>query len=232
MMNLINRGNDHRIALMKTILVFLTYLLYSYVFTKFALLFNVSDSIVVDFIGDIFFLMFVLLLYKDKIEKDKDIYHKSTSLKGRIFKVACWIILIAAGNVLGGLLITLITGTANTSIANNVAVISLPYIYKLFKTLIFSSIAEEIVVKQSIRDVIDNNLLFLIVSTLIYSSMNIAYTNLSGLALIVNAIPYAVFAIVTGVLYIKNKDNIYLVMVVKIFYTLIPLVLMLVGVGI
>lgn len=222
-----NKISEKQTLLMRTVIVFVTYLVYSFVFNKIALLLSITNDIAVSFVADIFFLIFVLVLYKDKIDRDKDVYRKEGSFKKRLFKVICWIGLIAVGNILGGYLSALLMGSGDTS--NNVALISLPYIYKLFKILIFGSIAEEIVVKQSIRDVIDNNLLFLIVSTLIYSVMNIAYTNVTGFAMLANAIPYAIFAIITGILYLKHKDNIYMVMVVKLLYNVIPLALIIFG---
>lgn len=215
--------------LLKTIMVFVIYLIYTSIVTIVVSNFGLNNEILISFIADILFLVFILLIYKDKIKKDGDLYYKTKPFKRRLLKVLYWVVIIVAANILGSLLSILLIGTSSSE--NNVAVLGLPYIYKIFKTLIFSSIAEELVVKQSIRDVIDNNILFIIVSTLIYSSMNIMYTNLEGVALLANMIPYALFAIVTGVLYIKNKDNIYMVMVIKMLYTVIPLFIVLMGVG-
>src|SRR5574344_1225786 len=180
--------------LIKTIIVFITYLIYVDIFSFIGHKLNINNDIIISFISDMIYLVFIVFLYKDDIKNGMDVYYKDNAFKSRI--------------------------------------LSLPYFYTLFKTVIFSSIAEELVVKQSIRYVIDNNLLFIVISTLIYSAMNVAYTDLSGTALIANTIPYALFAIATGILYIKNKDNIYMVMVVKLLYTLIPLTVMLVGASI
>lgn len=216
--------------LVKTIIVFITYLLYLDVFTYLGHILSINNDIAISFVADMIYLVFVVLLYKDDIKMGMDVYHKDNAFKSRALKVICWIIIIGAANILGQILQIGLSGVHETP--NNVAVLSLPYVYALFKTIIFSSIAEELVVKKSIRDVVDNNILFIITSTLIYSAMNVAYTNLTGLELLANTIHYALFAIVTGVLYIKNKDNIYIVMVVKLLYTLIPLTIMLVGVHI
>lgn len=216
--------------LIKTIIVFITYLIYVDIFSFIGHKLNINNDIIISFISDMIYLVFIVFLYKDDIKNGMDVYHKDNAFKSRILKVVCWVIIIGAANVLGQILQIILSNTYESS--NNVAVLSLPYFYTLFKTVIFSSIAEELVVKQSIRYVIDNNLLFIVISTLIYSAMNVAYTDLSGTALIANTIPYALFAIATGILYIKNKDNIYMVMVVKLLYTLIPLTVMLVGASI
>src|SRR5574344_1504526 len=185
--------------LIKTIIVFITYLIYVDIFSFIGHKLNINNDIIISFISDMIYLVFIVFLYKDDIKNGMDVYHKDNAFKSRILKVVCWVIIIGAANVLGQILQIILSNTYESS--NNVAVLSLPYFYTLFKTLI-------------------------------YSAMNVAYTDLSGTALIANTIPYALFAIATGILYIKNKDNIYMVMVVKLLYTLIPLTVMLVGASI
>lgn len=220
-------SKDKKYQLMKTIIVISVYLVYSFVFNSLAGMFNITKSIIVSFTGDIFFLVFILIMYKDKLLDDMHQYHKNNVAKKRMIITGSWVLIIFIVNVLGGFLGSLISD--NNVTANNIALFSLPYLYTFFKTLIFGSIAEELVFKQSLRDVVDNNILFLIVSTLLYTTLNIAYTNLTGLDLIANMIPYALFAILSGILYIRHKNNIYVVITVKICYNLIPFVIMLLG---
>lgn len=217
---------ERKYNLMKSIIVIAVYLLYSIVFNSIAEMFDASKSILVNFIADMFFLVFILVMYRDKIKSDKENFNKN-GFKRRASIIIGWIIIIFITNIVGTYLSTLLSTKDTTS--NNMAILSLPYIYTFFKTLIFSSIAEELVFKQSIRDVIDNNAIFLIVSTLIYSTLNIAYTNSTGWTLIADSLPYIIFACTSGILYLKHKDNIYVVMIVKVCYNLIPFAVMLLG---
>ena len=222
-----NVSKDKKYTLMRSIIVIGVYLLYSFIFNSIARMFSKTDSVIISFIADVCFLVFALVMYKDKLASDISFYHKDYNAKKRILMMAGWVIIIFITNLIGGFAGLLIGNLSKTK--NNIALFSLPYIYIFFKTLIFSSIAEEIVFKQSIKDVVDNNIIFIIVSTIMYSTMNIAYTNLRGLELIANMIPYALFAVVSSILYIKHKNNIYVVMIVKILYNLIPLTIMILG---
>ena len=101
-------------------------------------------------------------------------------------------------------------------------------LYAMFKTLIFAVIAEELLFKKSIRDLITNNILFIMISSSIYAFMNIAYTELSFISFI-TFIRCFIFSGILSYIYIKNDDNIFIVMLVKFFYNLIPLLLLLFG---
>lgn len=222
-----NISKDKKYNLMRTIIVLLVYLLYQFVFMSISNMFKETDSVLINFIADVCFLAFILIIYKDKVESDISEYHKNYNTKKRILLTAGWVLIIFVANILGSFTGSLIANLSKTE--NNLALFSLPYIYTFFKTLIFSSIAEELVFKQSIRDVVDNNIVFILVSTVLYAVLNIAYTKLSGLSILANMIPYALFAIVSGILYIRHKDNIYVVMTVKICYNLIPFAIMILG---
>lgn len=222
-----NVNKDKKYYLIRSIIVIGVYLLYQFIFGSIASMLKETDSIVICFIADVCFLAFILIIYKDKLVGDMNSYHKNVKSSKRILITAGWVLIIFIANIAGGYINSLITDFNKTD--NNMALHSLPYIYVFFKTLIFSSIAEELVFKQSIKDVVDNNIIFIIVSTILYSTMNIAYTSATGFALIANIIPYALFAILSGILYIKYKNNIYVVMTIKVFYNLIPFAILLLG---
>lgn len=218
---------ENKYKLSRSIIVLLVYLLYTIVFDSISGMFNMTNKIIVSFIADVCFLAFVLAMYKDKLITDINAFHQKTKFSTRVLVVGGWVLIILAANILGSFSGSLIANVKQTD--NNLALFMLPYIYTFFKTLIFSSIAEELVFKQSLRDVIDNNIIFIVVSTILYATMNIAYTDLEGLAILANMLPYALFAVVTGILYLKYKDNIYVVMTVKVCYNIIPFVILLLG---
>ena len=111
------------------------------------------------------------------------------------------------------------------------SIYSLDTIYTIFKTLIFAAVAEELLFKESIRSIIKPNFLYVLISSVIYAFVNIMYNDLSLTITWLNMIPYLVFAILLNIIYVKNDNNICLVMMVKFFYNLIPLAVLLSGLG-
>ena len=102
--------------------------------------------------------------------------------------------------------------------------------YTIFKALIFSVIAEELVFRKSISEVIDNKVAFVIISSIVYSATNIIYSDLSNLSVWINAIIYLCTYLTLSIIYVKNKDNIYPVMVMKFVLNLFPVIILLSGV--
>ena len=122
------------------------------------------------------------------------------------------------------------TGNVSEANTNSLRVIAKASpLYAFFKSLIFATIAEELLFKKSIRDLINNNILFLMISSSIYAFMNIAYTELSYISLI-TFIRCFIFSGTLCYIYIKNDDNIFMAMLVKFFYNTIPLLLLLLDV--
>ena len=111
------------------------------------------------------------------------------------------------------------------------SIYSIDTIYTIFKTLIFATIAEELLFKETIREIIKQNVLYIIISSIIYAFVNVMYNDLSLLVTWLNVIPYLLFAILLNIIYVKNNNNICLVFLIKFFYTLIPLAVLLSGVG-
>ena len=96
--------------------------------------------------------------------------------------------------------------------------------------MIFAPVAEELVFKKTIREIINNDILFIVTSSLIYALINIMYTDISVLT-IIDMISYFAFSAVLSHIYIKNKDNIFMPMLIKFSYNLIPLIIMLARIG-
>jgi len=85
---------------------------------------------------------------------------------------------------------------------------------------------------QSVKDVVNNsrhNILFIVISALIYGLMNVAYSNLDLVA-VAAFISYFLVGCVLAFIYTKT-DNIIIIMLIKFIYSLIPLTILLTGVG-
>ena len=216
------------INFLKTILVFLVYFIYVNCFTS--LLGNNVSTI---FVADLLFLVMMVILYKDSIIKSFDTLKKKKI--GKEIGISIWyaFVLLICYMVVGMILMEIFPEMESFD-GNTTAIYSiysLDTIYTIFKTLIFAAVAEELLFKESIRSIIKPNVLYVLISSVIYAFVNIMYNDLSLTITWLNMIPYLVFAILLNIIYVKNDNNICLVMMVKFFYNLIPLAVLLSGLG-
>ena len=216
------------INFLKTILVFLVYFIYVNCFTS--LLGNNVSTI---FVADLLFLVMMVILYKDSIIKSFEALKKKKIGKEIGISIGYAFGLLICYMVVGMILMEVFPEMESFD-GNTTAIYSiysLDTIYTIFKTLIFAAVAEELLFKESIRSIIKPNVLYVIISSVIYAFVNIMYNDLSLTITWLNMIPYLVFAILLNIIYVKNDNNICLVMMVKFFYNLIPLAVLLSGLG-
>lgn len=211
--------------LLKSLAVILSYFVYTKVVTSILnLVFNghFTDNYFYSFIADLIYFIIILAIYH------KDLWNNIIDLKKEPVKKLLngikWMVIAV---VLQVVTINILNAIGPYTAGNDEAVASLPAYYMIFKTIFFSILVEEIIFRKSIRDVIDNKILFIILSSLFYGFMNIVYSDLSGLN-ILSILPYFVSSLALSYLYVKY-DNIVLVMLVKFLYNLIPLAVTLLG---
>lgn len=209
--------------LVKTILAFLCYFLYSQAFTS---LFG--SSVAVNFIADIIFLIAIVLAYKENLKRAFNNLKKEYSL-GKIIKtVILWVVIIFVFNMVMGMLTDVLAPNAtlddNTQAVRSLFQIST--LYTIFKTMIFAIVAEELLFRESVHDVVSNKWLFILVSSLIYTLANFAYTGFNDHFLIISLLSYFLPALLFSYAYCKNHNNIIVLMLIKFFYQLIPLTIM------
>lgn len=214
--------------LFTTLLLFLIYFVYVNIITS---IFGNSISVV--FLSEFLFLVGIIYVFREKIKEDyqkireKKIWKQV--LRSILFALLLFVIYVAVGAVL-----TNIFPEMGVDDGNTVAIYSIyniDTIYTIFKTLIFAAVAEELLFKESIRSIIKPNVSYVIISSVIYAFVNIMYNDLSLMITWLNMIPYLLFAILLNIIYVKNDNNICLVMMVKFFYNLIPLAVLLSGLG-
>lgn len=145
-----------------------------------------------------------------------------------IIKVGKWLLIIIIFQLLSVTAISsFLTNGLNSS--NEVAIMQLPMYLLIFKTMMFSVIVEELIFKKTVRNIIDNNILFIVISSLLYGFANVIFTKIGSPIILMEAIPYIVISVITGILYIKS-NNLGLVMLVKFSYNIIPLMVVIMGV--
>ena len=95
--------------------------------------------------------------------------------------------------------------------------------------MVFGTLAEEILYRESIRDNVKNDALYILISALIYTFMNIVFAGVSEGFELVSVLIYFLPAIFFSIAYIRNDNNILLLSLVKFCYNLIPLTVLLLG---
>ena len=184
------------------------------------------------FISDLVFFASIITLYKDALKEGYKKFEKNYKPSKRIFFILKWVAILFGINMLGGIITELffpgLAETGNTATIYSLASVSTAYI--IFKTLIFATVAEELVFKKAIRELISNNTLFIITSSLVYALINVMYTNINYITLI-DMVSYFLFSLVLSYVYVKNDDNIVMPIAIKFCYNLIPITIMIISMG-
>jgi len=214
--------------LLKCVSMYLFYFLYTY-FASFLLdQFTEVNRTTMMLILDFFFLIVIAFVYAKNIKEDFQKMKKDYTFLKVLKVIITGIISIIVLNIVISLVMSLFF--EETSIEGNTQAIydlaSLSAIYAIFKTMIFGTIAEELLFRESLSECITNDKLFILISAVIYVSMNFIFTNLSGPNLIAQIITYFGWSLIFSGIYVKNNRNIILVMITKFVYNLIPLMLM------
>lgn len=227
-MRRLKKGNTT--GLLKVFIIFIVYLIYNSVFQTIFEALNVHNGIITMFTGDVLFLIGMMWLYRKELKNSLD--HLGKSKRRFIFKVLLGVIILFAVNMIVGIIGEVLVPSDTISDDNTTSIYNLSQIsfaYTLFKTMVFGVIAEELLFKQSLRNVIPNNVLFVISSSLIYAVMNVIYGDLNSPYLLTDTLSYFAVSAALATMYIKNNDNIVFIMFIKFFYNLIPMCIMIAG---
>lgn len=224
---------EKKTDLLKTIIVFITYIFYTKLLGELLIFIGIKDSTIIYFVSDFIYLMFITVLYRNTIKKDY-IEYKNKKLSKSLFKsfgisIILFVIYFIIGIIFSSISKEYGSFDSNTKEIYSLASISTIYIF--FKTLFFATLAEELVFKKAIKDVINNKAFFLIISSFIYSFMNIIYADLGDIVTWMHFTPYFIYSILLGSVYIKN-NNIIEIIIIKFFYNLIPLTFLIIGLGV
>lgn len=223
----------NKFGVMKTLLVFIAYFAYTMVINCILGVFGINDPIQVSFVADILFAFVIIFIYRNVISKSFSDFRKSNSFFKRFMIVLFGVIALFIVNILGGVCGEILFSNMNDVDQNTTMIYELANmstVYMIFKTLIFASVVENIVFRVSIRELTTNNIMFVVSSSLIYALVNVMYSEFS-MFIFVDMIQYFLISMFLSLIYIKNKNSIYPVMLVLFFYNLIPLTILLFGIG-
>lgn len=213
--------------LIKTLIVFICYFLYSNVISVILTTLKITNTTIVSFIANFLFLIGIVLAYKDNLKEDFENLKKNYKPSKIIKTVIIWVIIILALNILMGALTELLF--PNMAVDDNTDAMSTMFktsvLYSLFKTMVFAVIAEELLFRESISDVIKDKYLFIIISSIVYTILNFIFVGFDSTTIIMDMISYFVPALILSTAYVKNDNNIIILMLIKFVYNLIPTII-------
>lgn len=216
--------------LLKTIIIFVCYMFYSVIFDRIFSLFGLNNTIISMIIADIIFFIGIIYVYKDRLKNEFNYFRSKYSFKDKIWTIIKWVLIILSINILMGILTELFYSNIAAGVDENAMAVTqlfdASFMYSLFKTLIFAPIAEELLFKEAIRDVFKNNIAFILISSSIYTAMNFMYA--SSIQCL-DLLGYFLFSLILSLAYIKNNDNIVVVIFIKFFYNLLPTLLLIIN---
>lgn len=226
--------------LLKTILMFAFYFAYTNIASLICQILGVSYDLTITLYADSIFMLIIVFVYQNNIKKDLKDLKKNNSWKKLLKTIFIWVIIIFVFMMTFGSIAELFfPGLGKSNLDNNtqkiVDLYNISSFYTIFKTMIFGVIAEELLFKESVRNVINNKWLFIFISAIIYTIMNFIYTDLSSFSLkflliyivLINFIPFLLFSTA----YIKNNSNIVILMLIKFVYNLIPITINIILLG-
>lgn len=219
--------------IIKMLITFICYLAYFRLTSIICSAVGLKNDIVISFIADLIFLIGIVFAYKNNLKSDYKRLKKDYKISKIIKVVLLGALVIFVFNLLMGALTELIfpnlSVDSNTESITNLKSISL--VYTIFKTMIFAVIAEELLYRETISDVIDNKVVFILVSSTIYTVMNFIFVGIDPKLIFFHFFIYFLPAIIFSTIYVKNHNNIIILMFIKFTYQIIPLTIMLLGLG-
>ena len=194
--------------IIRLLIVFILYYVVSYYFP------NLTTSKVLNlFIKDIVLLISFVIIYFKELRIDFGKFKRSKDK----WKVILWVLAIYAAIIaINYIAKTYLPNMININEGdkNNLAIKELyvmSKVYAFFKAVIFTAIAEVILYSLSFRKVITNNIVFIVISSLVYTYFNYLFvgfsTSLLIAALVNRFIPYCLY----NIAYIKSKNVFYLI---------------------
>ena len=214
--------------MIKAVGLYLVYFLYTVVASSLVSALNVANTAIVMMPADILFAVFAVFMYHKELKECVNKLKKKKVLR-IIGSVLIGVIAIFALNIIMGAITDLLF--PNYAVDSNTGamldLLKQSPIYACFKVLIFAPIAEEILFRESISSCVKNNVLFILLSAIIYTGMNFVFSSeaLTFLDLLIYFLPAVLFSF----LYVKNDRNIIIIMMIKFIMNLIPFAVLLLG---
>ena len=212
--------------MIKAVGLYLVYFLYTVVASSLVSTLNVANTAIVMMPADILFAVFAVFMYHKELKECVNKLKKKKVLR-IIGSVLIGVIAIFALNIIMGAITDLLF--PNYAVDSNTGamldLLKQSPIYACFKVLIFAPIAEEILFRESISSCVKNNVLFILLSAIIYTGMNFVFS--SEALTFIDLLIYFMPAVLFSFLYVKNDRNIIIIMMIKFIMQFVPFIVLL-----
>lgn len=191
---------------------------------------NISDKDYVIYLtlSNILLLLIFIYIYRKTLIHDIKDYFKNFK---KYFKVSIvyWIIGVVIMILVNAIITNILHKPISTNDIKARNLINYSPILMAFNTIIYAPICEELTFRKSIKDTTKNKLLFLIISSLLFSFLHVlGYINYP--IDYIYLIPYLSLGIAFALLYYKT-NNIFTTIIMHSFHNLIAIILYLIGVS-
>ena len=187
--------------------------------------FNDLEMVIYSLSCSLFFLSIIMLCYRKTLIKDFKPYFKNF---GKNFENSFKYYLVGVGvMIFSNLIITLLfQGDLSTNETMVRSYINASPLLMAIDISFYAPLAEELLFRKSIRDVVKNKWLYIFISGFIFGGMHVIGTE--GLIGLLYLIPYCSLGFTFAYIYAKT-DNIYSSIMLHFMHNTISLILLLVG---
>ena len=187
--------------------------------------FNDLDKVIYSLSCSLFFLSIIMLCYRKTLVKDFKPYFKNF---GKNFENSFKYYLVGVGvMIFSNLIITLLfQGDLSTNETMVRSYINASPLLMAIDISFYAPLAEELLFRKSVRDVVKNKWLYIFISGFIFGGMHVIGTE--GLIGLLYLIPYCSLGFTFAYIYAKT-DNIYSSIMLHFMHNTISLILLLVG---
>lgn len=179
------------------------------------------------FVIDIIYLVSLVFIYRKELKEDFKDFKENGS--GYIFKYAPLYLL---GVILMGIanaLLVKVTGMEMSTNEQNVRTLIKYYpLYMSFSSVMYAPIVEELIFRKSIKNLFNDNVLFVLMSGLIFGLIHVVGTGNEGINDILMGIPYIIMGLDFAYIYAKTK-NIFTTMTLHSIHNLTLLIIQFIG---
>ena len=187
--------------------------------------FNDLDKVIYSLSCSLLFLSIIMLCYKKTLIKDFKPYFKNF---GKNFENSFKYYLVGVGvMIFSNLIITLLfQGDLSTNETTVRSYINASPLLMAIDISFYAPLAEELLFRKSVRDVVKNKWLYIFISGFIFGGMHVIGTE--GLIGLLYLIPYCSLGFTFAYIYAKT-DNIYSSIMLHFMHNTLTLILLLVG---
>lgn len=187
--------------------------------------FNDLDKVIYSLSCSLLFLSIIMLCYRKTLVKDFKPYFKNF---GKNFENSFKYYLVGVGvMIFSNLIITLLfQGDLSTNETMVRSYINASPLLMAIDISLYAPLAEELLFRKSIRDVVKNKWLYIFISGFIFGGMHVIGTE--GLIGLLYLIPYCSLGFTFAYIYAKT-DNIYSSIMLHFMHNTLTLILLLVG---